>query len=143
MRSCFCNTLINRWINQYSQFLLAICTYIYGSCRVTNQNTFEKKNEGYRGSKSSRLKNIGAKEQRVYGSWHSNILLCLRCILTDFKINCSVKYLSTLIIQRRFYGYVNSKVNYLKHEIIEPWFITGFTDAVIKNILWVLCYYCS
>ena len=54
-------------------------------------NFSAEKNMGNRGSKSGILVNITVKEQRVNGSWHDNLLLCLRCTLTGFERNYLVK----------------------------------------------------
>jgi len=113
----------------------AICGWTNHSCMVTSQEASEK-NVGNRGSKSVILNNIAVKEQRVYGSRYGNILPCLRCTLTGFERNYQLKILSNQIIQRRLYskGYETFRDNNIivdnKHtQLIEPWFISGFTDA--------------
>lgn len=57
------------------------------SGKVTSQKASEK-NMGNRGSKSVLLNNSTVKEQRVDGSLHGKMLLCLRCTLTSFEKNC-------------------------------------------------------
>lgn len=81
---------------------------------------------GNRGSKSilyntptSQTYNV-VKEKRVDGSWYGKNLSYLRCTLMDLKRNYQIKVLSK---QKR--SYTNgSDLNKLN-----PWFITGFSDA--------------
>ena len=95
---------------------------------VTSRKASEK-NVGNRGSKSVILKSINfiVKEQRVNGSCFINfILMKLRCTLMGGESRYQVKIPSNQIIKRRFY----SIKPYLElTHLIEPWFITGFTDA--------------
>jgi len=97
---------------------------------VTSHKASEK-NVGNRGSKSVILNstNIAVKEQRVNGSWCGNNLSHLRCTLMGFERNYQVKILSNQIIQgsRRLFS-IGPTTNKLT-QLIEPWFITGFTDA--------------
>lgn len=56
----------------------------------------------------------------------------LRCTLTGFERNYQVKALSNLIIHKRFNSQgTNIKINANSEiaQIIEPWFLSGFTDA--------------
>ena len=94
---------------------------------VTSQKMIEKE-MGYRGSKSKLYhKSKGptshrynfVKEQRVDGSWHGNILPCLRCTLMGFERNYQIKVLSN---QKRLFTTNDSNQ-------LNPWFITGFADA--------------
>ena len=94
------------------------------SCTVTSHKASEK-NVGNRGSKSEF--NYSVKEQRVYGSWCGINLSHLRCTLTGFERNYQVRILSNQIIQRRFYS-IESTTSKLT-QLIDPWFISGFTDA--------------
>jgi LAGLIDADG endonuclease len=95
---------------------------------VTSRKASEK-NVGNRGSKSVIFKSINfiVKEQRVNGSCFINKnLMKLRCTLMGNERSYQVKIPSNQIIQRRFF----SIEPYLKLTLlIEPWFITGFTDA--------------
>jgi LAGLIDADG endonuclease len=82
---------------------------------------------GYRGSKSEILNpqpnKISVKEQRVDGSYCiNNNSMQLRCTLTGFERNYPVKIPSKQLKYRSF-----SNLN-LKPEL-NPWFLTGFTDA--------------
>ena len=103
---------------------------------------------GYRGSKSSLFKynsqpvrkNKGVKEQRVDGSWdviiinkspiqlgqagrlgtnNFKLLLSLRCTLMGFERSYQVKIPTNQLMTRNF-----SSISGLN-----PWFITGFSDA--------------
>ena len=95
---------------------------------VTSHKASEK-NVGNRGSKSVILNsyNLIVKEQRVNGSWCGSNLSHLRCTLMAFERNYQVKILSNQIIQRRLFSIelTTSKLT----QLIEPWFITGFTDT--------------
>lgn len=113
--------------------LSGCCNY---SGMVTSQKASEK-NVGNRGSKSIILKNINVKEQRVYGSY---CILRLRCILVNYQNSSQIKFLSNLIIKRNFSLIVNNfpsvkeKVDHsitssLSGYSLNPWFISGFTDA--------------
>jgi len=70
---------------------------------------------------------VTVKEQRVYGSWYD--LSYLRCILSGFKRNRSVKIPSNQFMPRRFYTTSNNINPKTYSLIILPWFVTGFTDA--------------
>ena len=108
--------------------------WINYSCMVTSQKIFERKMDNH-GSKSRTIKvkpNIFVKEQRVNGSYNGNFLPLLRCTLTGFERNYQVKNHSNLIIQRRFYSNTYKHDNIINNkqiQLIQPWFITGFTDA--------------
>ena len=87
----------------------------------------------YRGSKSvvrlgdhTPVNNAIVKEQRVDGSWHS---ACLRCILMGFERNYQVKILSKQINKSRAYSSITTHKPLLETFSINPWFLTGFTDA--------------
>ena len=83
---------------------------------------------GYRGSKSVLL-NSTVKEQRVDGSW-SNYLLSsslLRCTLMGFERNYQIKVLSKQLNKKNFCTSANAQVHLTK---LDPWFVTGFCDAV-------------
>jgi len=89
--------------------------------------TSHKMNEnemGYRGSKSPIFLREGVKEQRVDGSCFINKnknLMKLRCTLMGFERNYRIKFPSKQLIKNF------STFNYPSK--IEPWFLTGFTDA--------------
>jgi hypothetical protein len=51
----------------------------------------------------------------------------LRCTLMGFERNYQVKILSNQIIQRRLFSILPTTNKFI--QLIEPWFITGFTDA--------------
>jgi len=70
---------------------------------------------------------VTVKEQRVYGSWYD--LSYLRCILSGFERNRSVKIPSNQIMPRRFYTTSNNINPKTYSLIILPLFVTGFTDA--------------
>jgi hypothetical protein len=75
----------------------------------------------YRGSKSADLsKNIAVKEQRLDGSFC--IPMQIRCNLMGFERNYQLNNPSKQLI-KLFYSTSNNQHN------LNPWFITGFTDA--------------
>jgi hypothetical protein len=84
---------------------------------VTNHKMNENE-MGYRGSKS--LKSV--KEQRVDGSWCKKPMH-LRCTLMGFEKNYPIKIPSNQL-NKQYYSTLNQTDNKLN-----PWFITGFTDA--------------
>ena len=97
-------------------------------CTVISHKKDEKK-MGYRGSKSEI--NHSVKEQRVDGSWcrynHLMNVLHLRCTLMGFERNYQVKILTKQFNNRKFstaHLALDSKPS-----SINPWFITGFSDA--------------
>jgi len=92
---------------------------------VTNYKMSENE-MGYRGSKSEiknpQLNEISVKEQRVDGSYFRSNLK-LRCTLMGFERNYQIKILSKQL-NKRYYSSLSKTSNTLN-----PWFITGFTDA--------------
>lgn len=82
---------------------------------------------GNRGSKSIIGENIIVKEQRVNDSWYGKSLPYFRCTLLGFERSYQVKIPSNQIIQKQFYSNISSLDN--SKLTLEPWFITGFTDA--------------
>lgn len=76
---------------------------------------------GYRGSKSVFINTV--KEQRVDGSWCKN-LLRLRCTLMGFERNYQIKILSKQLNKNK-----RKFTTLVKNYKINPWFVTGFTDA--------------
>ena len=90
-----------------------------------------EKNMGNRGSKSVTVLSLNktqtVKEQRVYGSWYD--LSYLRCILSGFERNRSVKIPFNQFMQRRFYTISNNINPNTCSLIILSLFMTGFTDA--------------
>jgi hypothetical protein len=93
---------------------------------VTSQKMSENE-MGYRGSKSSiqdlNLEKIDVKEQRVDGSYFGIVYISkLRCTLTGFERSYPIKYHSKQIEKWSYSTSCNA--NHLN-----PWFITGFSDA--------------
>jgi len=84
---------------------------------------------GYRGSKSD--SKISVKEQRVDGSRYFNPRFkYLRYTLMGFERNYPVKILSNQTnIFRRNYSIYTHKPHEVKLSLMDPWFITGFSDA--------------
>ena len=114
------------------------------SGKVTSQKMIERE-IGNRGSKSAfnnviysgaaKLNNsllLAVKEQRVDGSYvESNIFWSdpqnkstLRCTLMGFERNYQLRILSNLINKPRLFSTLPSKITTL-----DPWFVTGLTDA--------------
>jgi len=93
---------------------------------------------GYRGSKSD-VSLISVKEQRVDGSWPlfikanpKNIKRSLRCTLMGFERSCRNFGLFSNIIessQIKIPTKVLLSKNYSTLSILDPWFLTGFSDA--------------
>lgn len=81
---------------------------------------------GYRGSKSV-LKNT-VKEQRVDGSWSSDSKLLLRCTLMGCESSYQVK-IPTKQLNNRTFSTLSAQPN------INPWFLTGFSDAEASFII--------
>ena len=80
---------------------------------------------GYRGSKSNLLAKF-VKEQRVDGSWLLNKIAApnrsLRCTLMGLERDHQIKILTKQLLRITYSTQTNeSKIN--------PWFITGFSDA--------------
>ena len=105
--------------------------------KVTSYKITERAMD-YRGSKSGFFINLlynlfnlkPVKEQRVYGSYSG--IPGLRCTLMGFERNYQVKIPSNLIIHRRLYSKLPDLVNTVNRkltQLIEPWFISGFSDA--------------
>ena len=92
---------------------------------VISQKMNESKMD-YRGSKSIIFESIIVKEQRVDGSWLLNKIAApnrsLRCTLAGFERNYQIKILSKQLNNASF----SILSNQLK---INPWLITGFSDA--------------
>ena len=90
---------------------------------------------GYRGSKSVRSTNLAVKEQRVDGSWYGVALTSpyLRRTLRGFERNYQTGILSNYINTHRCIFTSRTQpviLNSVDNFYINPWFITGFTDAV-------------
>ena len=97
---------------------------------MVTRHKIDEKKMGYRGSKSDFFME-SVKEQRVDGSWWiSNIkfpkLMHLRCTLMGFERNYRIKILSKQLNKLFFSTLRNYDNKLLK---LNPWFITGFTDA--------------
>ncbi len=101
------------------------------SCKVISQKMIERE-MGYRGSKSIVRKNIIVKEQRVDGSWLLNKIAVpnrsLRCTLMGFERNYQVKIHTNQLLNRTY-----STIS--KNQVLNPWFITGFSDAESSFII--------
>ena len=87
---------------------------------------------GYRGSKSGSAA-LPVKEQRVDGSYFENKSK-LRYTLMDYENNYQIKIPSKQIIHKQYYSSTNISTLYLANthdnlKKLNPWFITGFTDA--------------
>jgi len=106
---------------------------------VISQNMNESE-MGYRGSKSVIGNNIAVKEQRVDGSWRDINLPCLRCTLMGFERNYQVKIPSSQLFTRQYstnnitrseftVSDVDKSITSCKLNLINPFFITGFTDG--------------
>ena len=93
---------------------------------VTSHKMIEKE-MGYRGSKSNKGNILFVKEQRVDGSYINKLML--RCTLTGFERSYQVKILSNQINQIRTYSANNTSQKLKLNGSIDPWFLTGFSDA--------------
>jgi hypothetical protein len=87
---------------------------------------------GYRGSKSKSFSQTDfVKEQRVDGSWSikaKSKLMLLRCTLMGFERNYPIKILTNRLNNRMI-------SNYSFQKEINPWFITGFSEAEASFIV--------
>lgn len=93
---------------------------------VTSQEMIEKE-MGYRGSKSNISENIFVKEQRVDGNCIISKNIMLRCTLMGFERSYRNKIPTNLLVNNiKFYS--TSSINNT-NLIIDPNFLTGFTDA--------------
>jgi hypothetical protein len=98
---------------------------------VTSQKMIENE-MGYRGSKSEiqspQPNEISVKEQRVDGSYlgMTRNISKLRCVLMGCESSYQVKIPSKQLNRR--YNYSTLITAAQRHEI-NPWFLTGFTDA--------------
>lgn len=115
-----------------SNYWKIICGWTNYSCTVTSQKIYES-SIGDHGSKSAISENIAVKEQRVDGSWWGNTLPHLRCTLVGFERNYRVKIHSNPINLTRNYSKLESV-----SELLNPWFITGFTDGEGSFILTII-----
>ena len=84
---------------------------------------------GYRGSKSELIhpqpKEISVKEQRVDGSYCiKSTFMQLRCTLTGGESCYPIKIPSKQLNNRSF-----STLNSITETELNPWFVTGFSDA--------------
>jgi hypothetical protein len=106
------------------------------SCMVTSQKASEK-NVGNRGSKSTILNSIAVKEQRVDGSWYGGGETSLgRNTLNGLFLNYRVRILTKAnhVINKLHYGRSYTSIAVQRDLtsnglIINPWFVTGFSDA--------------
>lgn len=100
-------------------------------CMVINQKTVEKE-MGNRGSKSVTflLNNLTVKEQRVNGNLCGVYTLRLRYTLMGFERNYQIIIPSNQTINKlRSYTSLATLENLKPSFKIDPWFLTGFTDA--------------
>ena len=118
-----------------------ISGWINYSCKVTSHKMKETE-MGYRGSKSVLIINT-VKEQRVDGSWSllkSNRTTIiknkfLRCTLMGCESSYRIKILSNQLKKFYFSTFTNQALKneagteILANNLLDPWFITGFTDA--------------
>lgn len=85
---------------------------------------------GYRGSKSvfqsPQPKEISVNEQRVDGSYFGLRKSKLRCILMGCESSYQIKIPSKQLYSRSYYS---TLVTIAQEPEINPWFISGFTDA--------------
>jgi len=98
---------------------------------VRSQEMIERKMDN-RGSKSNISENIFVKEQRVDGSCIISRNIMLRCTLMGFERSYRNKILTTLLVNNNK-NYSTSSINDSRGNntnlIIDPNFLTGFTDA--------------
>lgn len=104
-----------------------IWKYMSGWINYSGKVTSCKMSENEMDNRGSKSGNIPVKEQRVNGSWLLNKIAVpnnrsLRCTLMDFKRNYQVKILTNQLYNKTFSTLFNN-------EVINPWFITGFSDA--------------
>ena len=101
------------------------------SCKVISQKMIERE-MGYRGSKSAVYKDTVVKEQRVDGSWLLKKIAApyrsLRCTLMGFERNYPVKIRANQLLSRTYSTLSN-------RQALNPWFITGFSDAESSFII--------
>ena len=124
-----------------SNNLKVICGWTNYSDTVTSLKTSEK-NVGNRGSKSVVLENTTVKEQRVYGSWCGGINVPrLRYTLMGFERNYPVKIPSNQINKLKYYSTDSNKGSEVVknwNNSLNPYFVTGFSDAESSFIILVL-----
>ncbi len=112
-----------------------ICGSTNHWCTVISQGASER-NVGYRGSKSAILNNIAVKEQRVDGSWHGtegrgfSERKILNGLLINHRVRTSTKVndLTNKLLHGRLYTHKPDR-GLTENFIINPWFVTGFSDA--------------
>jgi LAGLIDADG endonuclease len=108
----------------------AISGWINYPCMVTSQKMMETE-MGYRGSKSKFVTQPDfVKEQRVDGSWSiaKNKQMLLRCTLMGFERNYQIKIPTNQLNNRSFSTLATqTKIN--------PWVLTGFSDAESSFII--------
>ena len=130
-----------------------IWKYISGWSNYSGKVKSHKMSEnkmGHRGSKSVLDLNIAevhksgtVKEQRVDGSWYFNnpntsnwsnggkreiIIKCLRCTLMGLVMNHQLKILTKQFTSRTYSTLIHKP-------LLNPWFITGFSDAEASFII--------
>jgi hypothetical protein len=109
-------------------------SYISGPINNWGKAISHKMSENKIENHGSKSANIAVKEQRVNGSRGGIYNTPLRCTLIGFERNCLVRNPSNQINYLRYYS-TNKPVITL-----DPWFVSGFTDAegcfvlsVVKN----------
>ena len=127
----------------------SIRKYICGQSNYLGMVTSHKMIEsemGYRGSKSEFIKQKAqpnlinsVKEQRVDGSWSNSLLSnsLLRCTLMGLERGYHVKIPSKQINKQNYSTFFLNSNSSLNHSL-NPWFITGFSDAEGSFIILIL-----
>ena len=95
---------------------------------------------GYRGSKSeiqySDPNKISVKEQRVDGSWFlAKKARSLRCTLMGGESRYQFKIPSNQINNKKYYSSYSKSNSTLARTTLNPYFITGFSDAEASFII--------
>ena len=96
---------------------------------------------GNRGSKSDTLNNVSVKEQRVDGSYFGSLNYPkLRCTLMDGESRYQVKIPSKQInkIINRNYSSNSPSPSAFPICLLDPYFVTGFSDAEASFIILIL-----
>lgn len=115
---------VRKYINGWSNY----------SCKVISHKSSEK-NMGYRGSKScSENGSELVKEQRVNSSLCANgkkVVILLTGLFLNYQVRIPTK--SNLVINKSHHGRLFTSIavqqDLTSNLIINPWFVTGFSDA--------------
>lgn len=112
-------------------------------CMVISYSMSENE-MGYRGSKSeiqySKPNIISVKEQRVDGSWFLSLKKArsLRCTLMGGESRYQFKIPSNQINNKKYYSYYSNSKSTLAITNLNPYFLTGFSDAEASFIIIIL-----